>query len=142
MMYDNMMKLAVTAQSVNEAFARSTVSAFVSQLDPTIEQLEDIRTAVSEAVTNSVVHGYNSSGEGTIEIVCRISGKNAEIEITDFGKGISDIHQAMQPFYTTVTSGERAGMGFAVMQAFCDKVEVSSSQGRTSVRLTKSNLGD
>lgn len=142
MIYDNSMKLTISAQSVNEAFARSTVSAFVAQIDPTIDQLDDIRTAVSEAVTNSVVHAYNGSGAGTIEIVCKLTNHTAIIEITDFGSGIADIAQAMQPFYTTVTTGERAGMGFAVMQAFCDKVEVSSVTGRTSVRLTKHCIGE
>lgn len=142
MIYDNIMKLNITAKSVNEAFARSTVCAFVAQLNPSIDTIEDIRTAVSEAVTNSVVHGYGGSGNGTIEIVCKLTDTTAIIEITDYCTGIVDIEQAMQPFYTTVTSGERAGMGFAVMQAFCDKVEVSSVTGRTSVRLTKRCIGE
>ena len=134
----NKMKLTIEAKSQNESFARSVVAAFFVQINPTLEQVEDIKTAVSEAVTNCIVHGYESSQQGAIEIECEIVDNTLTIQIRDFGKGIENVEQAMKPFFTTVTTGERSGMGFTVMQAFCDKVEVDSQQGQTTVRLTKS----
>lgn len=127
------------AISENESFARSAVASFVLPLNPTIEEINDVKTAVSEAVTNCVVHAYSDGGE--IEIFVSLEDKTAIIEIKDKGIGIPDIHAAMKPFYTTKPDEERAGLGFAVMQALCDKVEVSenSPQGLT-VRLTK-NIG-
>ena len=133
----NTMQLVIDAQSQNEKFARSVVGAFFAQLNPTLEQLEDIKTAVSEAVTNCIVHAYDGQQNGKIQINCQISADTLFVEIIDHGKGISDVEQAMQPFFTTVQTGERSGMGFTVMQAFCDKVEVSSEKGQTSVKLTK-----
>ncbi|MCM1043468.1 MAG: anti-sigma F factor [Corallococcus sp.] len=138
MNYDNYMKLSISAISRNEAFARSVVGAFCTQLNPTLEQVDDIKTAVSEAVTNCIVHAYRGKQEGTIDIFCGIKGSSIEIEITDYGKGIDDVEQAMQPFFTTVATGERSGMGFTVMKAFCDDVCVVSSNGKTTVKLTKS----
>lgn len=134
---DNQMKLSIKAISINEGFARSCVGAFVAQIDPTIEQLDDLKTAVSEAVTNAIVHGYADNDQGNVEITCSLIDKTVTVEIVDFGKGISNISQAMQPFFSTVTNGDRAGMGFAVMQAFCDKVDVFSSGGITKITLTK-----
>ena len=138
-MNSNKMILTIEAKSQNESFARSVVAAFFSQLNPTIEEIEDIKTAVSEAVTNSIVHGYQSSQQGKIEIKCmlELDQKFMQVQVIDYGKGIDDVDKALQPFYTTVQSGERSGMGFTVMQAFCDKVEVASAQGCTSVLLQK-----
>ncbi|MCH5159843.1 MAG: anti-sigma F factor [Clostridiales bacterium] len=137
MTFTNSMKLTIEAKSENESFARSVVAAFFIQLNPTLEQVEDIKTAVSEAVTNCIVHGYESAQQGAIEIACRLSEDTMFVEITDFGKGIENVEQAMRPFYTTVSTGERSGMGFTVMQAFCDTVEVNSKEGLTNVKLTK-----
>ncbi len=133
----NSMELIIDAKSQNEKFARSTVAAFFAQLNPTLEQIEDIKTAVSEAVTNCIVHAYKSEQSGKIHIICQLTSNNLHIEIIDFGKGIENVEQAMQPFFTTVNNGERSGMGFTVMQAFCDAVEVTSTNGKTTVKLDK-----
>lgn len=133
----NSMKLTIEAKSQNESFARSVVAAFFIQINPTLEQVEDIKTAVSEAVTNCIVHAYEGAQQGKIEIACQLSDNILQVEISDFGKGIDNVEQAMKPFYSTVSTGERSGMGFTVMQAFCDSVEVSSAQGLTTVKLTK-----
>lgn len=133
----NEMKLTLPAKSQNEAFARSTVAAFFAQINPTVEQINDVKTAVSEAVTNSIVHGY-SNADGTIDVICKLFENEIQIEINDYGKGIENVPQAMQPFYTTVNTGDRSGMGFTVMQAFCDDVTVTSSVNNgTSVKLKK-----
>ena len=137
MTFTNSMKLTIEAKSENESFARSVVAAFFVQINPTLEQVEDVKTAVSEAVTNCIVHGYESAQQGTIEISCKLTKDTLFVEISDFGKGIENVEQAMRPFYTTVSTGERSGMGFTVMQAFCDTVEVNSKQGLTNVKLTK-----
>lgn len=133
----NSMELVIDAKSQNESFARSVVAAFFAQINPTLEQLEDVKTAVSEAVTNCIVHAYDSKQEGKINISCQLTADTLFVQIVDFGKGIDDVQKAMQPFYTTVDTGERSGMGFTVMQAFCDSVEVSSNKGETTVKLTK-----
>lgn len=133
----NSMELVIEAKSQNEKFARSTVGAFFAQLNPTLEQIEDVKTAVSEAVTNCIVHAYAETQQGEIRIICQLTADKIFIEIVDFGTGIADVEKAMQPFYTTVHTGERSGMGFTVMQAFCDNVEVKSEKGKTSVKLTK-----
>ena len=133
----NSMKLTIQAKSQNESFARSVVAAFFVQINPTLEQVEDIKTAVSEAVTNCIVHGYEGAQKGTIEIECTLSNNTLSVQIRDFGKGIENVEQAMKPFFTTVSTGERSGMGFTVMQAFCDSVDVESKQGQTTVTLTK-----
>ncbi|MBE7046844.1 MAG: anti-sigma F factor [Ruminococcaceae bacterium] len=124
-MKENMMKLEFMAKSENEAFARSAVAAFVMGLDPTVEEMADIKTSVSEAVTNSIVHGYEG-GEGRVYIECVISGKDIKIIVKDNGKGIKNVKEAMQPMFTTNTDNERSGMGFTVMQTFMDKVKVES----------------
>ena len=137
---ENYMKLEVAALGENESFARNAVAAFALCLNPSLGELSDIKTAVSEAVTNSIVHAYaHGNREGKIWIECRADRKGGvlHINIKDDGCGIEDVEKAMQPFYTTVTSGERSGMGFTVMQAFCDKVEVASANGCTSVLLQK-----
>lgn len=134
----NTMKLSFVSLSVNESFARSAISSFAAQLDPTIEELTDIRTAVSEAVTNCVVHAYKN-GSDTIYITAAIyPDKKVVIKVRDKGCGIEDLTQAMEPLFTTSTTGERAGLGFAVMQSLMDKVDVRSSVGRgTTVTLEK-----
>lgn len=134
----NEMNLNILSRSSNESFARVTISAFVSQLDPTIDELADIKTAVSEAVTNCIVHGY-SNKIGVIYISAKIfeNGKIV-IKIRDRGCGIENIDKAMEPLFTTAGS-ERAGLGFAVMQSFMDKVKVRSKPGKgTTVTLEKS----
>ena len=138
-MNTNKMILTIEAKSQNESFARSVVGAFFSQLNPTIEQIEDLKTAVSEAVTNCIVHGYQGKQEGKIEIKCMLEQNERfiQVQIVDYGKGIDDVAKAMQPFYTTVPGEERSGMGFTVMQAFCEKVMVASENGCTSVTLQK-----
>ncbi len=137
MKYTNQMKLSFLSKSVNESFARMTVSAFCMSLDPTIEEINDIKTAVSEAVTNCVVHGYKNS-LGLIYITAAIKENTLIISIKDKGVGIDDIKRAMQPMYTTDENSERAGLGFAVMQAFMDKITVYSKEGKgTRVVMTK-----
>ena len=126
---DNHIKLYLPSLSVNEGLARQAVASFVAQLNPTIEEISDIKCAVSEAVTNSIVHGYKFK-EGIIYIgVKYFSDRTVVIEIKDNGCGIDDVKMAMTPLYTTDTSGERSGMGFAVMQTFMDKLDVRSISG-------------
>ncbi|NLL70070.1 MAG: anti-sigma F factor [Epulopiscium sp.] len=137
MQYENEMKIEFMSKSQNEAFARVVVAAFVSQLDPTLEELSDIKTAVSEAVTNAVIHGYEN-GPGMIYLACRLEGNETYIEIQDKGKGIEDIKQAMEPLYTSKPELERSGMGFTVMETFMDVVEVRSIPGEgTTVYMMK-----
>ena len=126
--YDNEMKLEFLSKSNNEAFARITVAAFASQLDPTIEELADIKTAVSEAVTNCIIHGYEDK-EGIIKIVARLFANTIEIEIADTGKGIENIEIARKPLYTTKANLERSGMGFTIMESFMDEVHIESVLG-------------
>lgn len=133
-------KLRFAAKSVNEAFARMVVSAFAARLDPTVSELADIKTAVSEAVTNCIVHAYkNARGEGEIQLKGALyANGRLVIEIKDKGCGIEDVDTAMLPLYTTDPAGERSGMGFTVMGAFCDSVKVRSAIGKgTTVVLTK-----
>ena len=133
----NEMKLEFLSKSSNEAFARITVAAFVSQLDPTIDELSDIKTAVSEAVTNSIIHGYENE-EGTVKITAKIFANTIEIEISDNGKGIENVEQAMKPLYTSKPNLERSGMGFTIMESFMDDIKVESSLGfGTKVTLRK-----
>ena len=133
----NSMELKIPSKSINESFARSVISAFILQLDPTISELSDIKTAVSEAVTNCIVHGYRDTG-GMIYIKGEIAEDNTIIiKIRDKGKGIPDIKKAMEPLFTT-GGEERAGLGFAVMESFMDKVKVSSKEDKgTTVTLYK-----
>lgn len=131
------MKLEIESRSVNEAFARATVSAFAAQLDPTVEELSDLRTAVSEAVTNCIVHAYRDT-VGRIYITASVYPDGMfSVKIRDKGCGIENVDQAMTPLFTTL-GGERAGLGFAVMQSFTDKVRVRSAVGKgTAVTLYK-----
>ena len=128
-LYDNEMKLEFSSKTSNEAFARIAVAAFVSQLDPTIDELSDIKTAVSEAVTNSIIHGYGEDNEGIVKIEARIFLDTVQIEITDNGKGIEDVEMAMRPLYTSKPDLERSGMGFTIMESFMDEIKVESALG-------------
>lgn len=125
---ENEMKLEFISKSNNEAFARISVAAFVSQLDPTIEEISDIKTAVSEAVTNAIVHGYEDK-IGIVTIICKICENEVFIEISDNGKGIENIEMAKQPLYTTRPNLERSGMGFTIMESFMDELNVQSILG-------------
>ena len=127
-LYENEMKLEFISKSSNEAFARITVAAFASQLDPTIEEMADIKTAVSEAVTNCIVHGYENS-MGIVKIICKIISNSIEIEISDTGKGIENVELARKPLYTSKPNLERSGMGFTIMESFMDEVYVDSVLG-------------
>lgn len=133
----NEMKLQIDSRSVNEAFARASVAAFAAQLDPNIEEISDIKTAVSEAVTNCIVHAYPDT-VGKIYIWAGIYENGIfKVKIKDRGLGIEDVKQAMEPLFTTL-GGERAGLGFAVMESFCDKIRVTSKIGKgTTVTLEK-----
>lgn len=126
--YENEMKLEFVSKSNNEAFARITVAAFISQLDPTIEELADIKTAVSEAVTNSIIHAYEDE-TGIITIKCKLFGNSATIEISDNGKGIENVEMAKEPLYTSKPNLERSGMGFTIMESFMDELKVESILG-------------
>lgn len=137
---ENYMKISFPAKSCNEAFSRAVVGAFATQLDPTCEELADIKTAVSEAVTNSIIHGYDGR-KGEVEIVCKITGCKIIVIITDQGRGIDDIELAMQPLYSGNPSEERSGMGFTVMESFMDTLDVKSQLGiGTTITMTK-NIG-
>ncbi|WP_325227854.1 anti-sigma F factor [Schnuerera sp.] len=138
MMERNYMKLEFLSKSSNESFARVVVAAFASQLDPTIEELSDIKTAVSEAVTNAIIHGYEY-GEGSVIVEAIIENSKIEIVIEDNGKGIEDINKAMEPFYTSKPDLERSGMGFTVMETFMDELTVESHIDKgTKVKMIKS----
>ncbi len=133
----NEMKITFSSKSSNEAFARVVSAAFVSQLDPTLEELADVKTSVSEAVTNAVIHGYEN-GPGYITMTCKLFPDSVEITVEDQGKGIEDVELARQPLYTSKPEMERSGMGFTVMETFMDKVEVFSEPGKgTTVKLYK-----
>lgn len=137
MKFENYMILEIPSRSANEAFARAAVSCFASQMDPTIEELGDIRTAVSEAVTNAIVHGYPDS-MGTITIRCRIlKDQVLDIVVKDKGVGIEDVEQARRPMYTTGGS-DRSGMGFTIMESFMTSVDITSEPGKgTSVHMRR-----
>ena len=135
--FDNEMKLEFISKSSNEAFARISVAAFASQLDPTIEELSDIKTAVSEAVTNCIIHGYENK-QGIVKIMARLKKNEIVIEISDNGKGIENIEIAKEPLYTTKPNLERSGMGFTIMENFMDSMEVESIVGLgTKVTMSK-----
>lgn len=136
-MFNNEMKLEFISKSSNEAFARVAVAAFASQLDPTIEELADIKTAVSEAVTNSIIHGYEKK-QGVVKISSWLTENEIIIEISDKGKGIENIEMAKEPLYTTKPNLERSGMGFTIMESFMDKVDIESVVGLgTKVTMSK-----
>jgi len=133
----NKIKIEFLSKSQNESFARVAVAAFASQLDPTIDEITDVKTAISEAVTNAIIHGYESE-EGTITIEATINGTELTVIVNDAGKGIDNLEMAMQPLYTSRPDLERSGMGFTVMETFMDSLEVKSDKGRgTSIIMKK-----
>ncbi len=139
---NNKMKIVFPSQSENERLARTVCAAFIIELDPTVEEMSEIKTAVSEAVTNAIIHGYDGR-EGNIEIEAEIKDDVVTYEIKDNGCGIDDIEKAREPLYTGKPENERSGMGFAIMEAFTDKLEVESKVGvGTTVRLQKRIVRD
>ena len=140
MTYDNEVSISMIARSQNEAFARIAAAAFAAPFDPLLSDLTDIKTAVSEAVTNAIIHGYENR-EGYVFITFRSLGNEIYITVTDEGVGIEDLEQAMTPLYTSKPELERSGMGFTVMQTFMDHVDVTSAPGRgTTVEMRKAIL--
>ncbi len=137
MKYSNFMEVTFKALSINEGFARVCVASFCVQLNPSVDEITDIKTAVSEAVTNCVVHAYPTSVKGDVILRCELEGDLVTVTITDKGVGIKDIEKAREPFYTSKPSAERSGMGFTVMESFMDNVQVLSNSFGTSVKMTK-----
>lgn len=134
---NNTMYLKIPALSENEPFARDTVAAFCVRLNPSLDELSDVKTAVSEAVTNCIVHAY-ADGEGEIEIFCNAEGDTVHIRISDSGKGIEDVVRAVEPFFTTLEEEERSGMGFTIMQTFMTSFRLQSAPGQgTTVYMSK-----
>ncbi len=134
----NMMKLEFLSRSENERFARTVISAFVLELDPTMQELSELKTAVSEAVTNAVIHAYGEKN-GIITMEGKITEDTVEIIISDKGKGIEDIELAMEPMYTEAPEAERSGLGFTIMQTFTDELDVESMPGKgTKITMRKS----
>ncbi len=133
----NEMMIEFDSRSCNESFARVAVAAFMTQLNPTLEEVADVKTALSEAVTNAIVHGYENEVR-KITVHCRIEGQELFLAVTDKGRGIEDVAKAMEPLFTTKPDSERSGMGFAFMEAFMDEVQVISAPGEgTTVRMKK-----
>ena len=132
--------MEVESRSQNEEFTRVAVAVFMSRMDPTLEEVDDVKTAVSEAVTNAVIHGYGNGG-GIIYIESKIEGKELTVSIKDKGTGIPDVEKAMEPMYTTDTTGERSGMGFSFMEAFMDQVLVESHPGKGTTVTMKKRIG-
>ncbi|WP_199623054.1 anti-sigma F factor [Paenibacillus alkalitolerans] len=134
----NFMKVQFSSVSANESFARIVVAAFASQLDPTMDELTDIKTVVSEAVTNAIIHGYEEDPEGSVTISARIDGDMLYITVEDEGRGIEDLELARTPLYTSKPELERSGMGFTIMENFMDRIEVVSEPGKgTKVEMAK-----
>lgn len=132
------MHIEFSALSQNESFARVTVASFVTQLDPTMDELTEIKTVVSEAVTNAIIHGYESNSEGKVYISCVLDEGSIELTIRDHGLGMENVEEAKQPLYTSKPELERSGMGFTIMENFMDEVEVYSNFGEgTTIRLVK-----
>lgn len=136
----NHMQIEFDAVSENEQLARLAVAAFITPLNPTVEEMSDVKTAISEAVTNAIIHGYEQE-EGTVSIRCILRGDLLEVEVEDQGKGIADIEQAMEPMYTSKPEADRSGMGFSFMEAFMDELEVSSIVGAGTTVSMKKKLG-
>lgn len=136
----NEMKMEFNALSENEGFARVAVGAFIAALNPTVDELADVKTAVSEAVTNAIIHGYEQRG-GKVWIVCEIQEESLEINVIDTGKGIADIKKAREPLFTTKPELERSGMGFAFMEAFMDEVWIASDINQGTKVTMRKKLG-
>ena len=139
-MQENNVDVIFDAISENESFARVVAAAFVTRLDPTLEEISDIKTAVSEAVTNSIVHGYEGKG-GKVYMTLSLEDREIIIKIKDEGVGIENVHKAMEPLYTTDITGERSGMGFSFMEAFMDELEVRSHPGWGTEVVMKRKIG-
>lgn len=137
--YDNEMKIEFISNPNNEALARISVASFVANLDPTIEEISDIKTAVSEAVTNSIIHGYENT-KGIVTINARTIHNTVEIEVIDNGKGIEDIEKAKEALYTTKPELERSGMGFTIMENFMDEMQVKSAVGEGTTVFMKKTI--
>lgn len=140
MTHKNEMELIFDSSSINEGFARVAVAAFLTQLNPTLEEVSDVKTAVSEAVTNAIIHGYEKEVQ-KIWIRCRLDGHTFYIEVEDHGKGIENIEKAMEPLFTTKPELERSGMGFSFMEAFMDEVQVESHLGKGTIIKMKKTIG-
>lgn len=136
----NWMQLTFDAVSENESLARIAVASFITCLNPTVEEMTDVKTAVSEAVTNAIIHGYEEN-QGVVYIRCKLEGDLLEVEVEDQGKGIEDVEQAMEPLFTTKPECDRSGMGFSFMEAFMDEVEVVSIPGTGTTVFMKKKLG-
>lgn len=136
----NWMQLEFQAISENEQLARIAVASFITSLNPTLEEMADIKTAVSEAVTNAIIHGYEEK-EGVVYLRCRLNGDLLEVEIEDKGMGIDNIEQAMEPMFTTKPDKDRSGMGFSFMEAFMDELDVTSVPGAGTIVSMKKKLG-
>lgn len=134
----NILEVKFSAKSENESLSRVIVASFAAKLDPTLEELSDIKTAVSEAVTNSIIHGYDEDDSKFVYLRCQIDDRTVKIVVEDRGNGIEDVEQAMQPMYTSKPELERSGMGFSFMESFMDSLEVVSIKGEgTKVVMTK-----
>ncbi len=136
----NEMKIEFDSRSCNESFARVSVAAFMTQLNPTLEEVADVKTALSEAVTNAIVHGYENEIR-KVYVECRVEDQMLTLKVTDYGKGIEDVKKAMEPLFTTKPDTERSGMGFAFMEAFMDEVEVESEPGKGTAVSMKKRIG-
>jgi stage II sporulation protein AB (anti-sigma F factor) len=136
----NTMSLQFSALSQNESFARVTVAAFIAQLDPTMDELTEIKTVVSEAVTNSIIHGYENDPNGMVYITVSIEGHTVEMTIRDEGIGIEDVEEARQPLFTTKPELERSGMGFTIMENFMDEIKIVSHKGEGTIITLKKQL--
>ena len=136
----NEMKDSVDARSGNEAFARVAVAAFIADMNPTLNEISDIKTAVSEAVTNAIIHGYDNPKQ-KVELTCRVEDDWVEIEVRDYGVGIEDVSKAMTPFFTTKPELERSGMGFSFMEAFMDDLQVFSEKGQGTCITMRKQIG-
>jgi len=136
---ENKMTIQFSAIGSNEAFARAAAAAFIADMDPTIEELTEIKTGVSEAVSNSIIHGYREAPDGIVELECRVyEDRMIVLVVRDWGIGIEDVEKARQPMFTTGSAEERSGMGFTVMESFMDRVDVESEAGKgTTVTMTK-----
>ena len=137
----NEMTIVFDSRSCNEGFVRVAVAAFCTQLNPTLEEVADIKTAVSEAITNSIIHGYENQVK-KIRIDCCIRGRTIYVTVKDEGKGIADVKRAMEPMFTTCTELERSGMGFAFMEAFMDSIQVESEVGKGTVVYMEKTIGN
>ena len=135
------MQIIFESLSENEGFARVAVAAYLTRMNPTLEEIEDVKTAVSEAVTNAIIHGYEKE-KGEIHIKCEIAGNEICVEVTDYGRGIPDVKEAMKPLFTTKPEMDRSGMGFVFMEAFMDEITVESEVGSGTKVSMKKRIGE